>query len=153
PVPRVAHRTSPTNIGFSLLANLTARDSGFITLQQMLERVAATITTMEGLDRHRGHFYNWYDTQSLLPLAPRYVSTVDSGNLVAQLMPLNSALHALAHEPPFAPSWSAGIADVLGLVRESLPTGVSLGALDRFERHLQAEPLAPPVTPAALEGA
>ena len=67
PVARVAHRTSPTNIGFSLLANLTAHDSGFITLDQMLTRIADTVTTMEKLERHRGHFYNWYDTQSLLP--------------------------------------------------------------------------------------
>jgi cellobiose phosphorylase len=153
PVPRIAHRTSPTNIGFSLLANLTARDSGFITLRQMLERVAATITTMEQLERHRGHFYNWYDTESLLPLAPRYVSTVDSGNLVAQLMTLKSALLALAHEPPFAHGWSTGIADLLGLVRETLPAGLSLGALDRFERQLQSEPLAPAVTPSALQAA
>ncbi|MET0383857.1 MAG: cyclic beta 1-2 glucan synthetase, partial [Burkholderiaceae bacterium] len=102
PVARVAHRTSPTNIGFSLLANLTARDSGFITLDQMLTRIAATVTTMERLERHRGHFYNWYDTQSLLPLSPRYISTVDSGNLVAQLMTLRMALLALPEDPAFS---------------------------------------------------
>ena len=134
PVARVAHRTSPTNIGFSLLANLTARDSGFITLDQMLTRIAATVTTMEQLERHRGHFYNWYDTQSLLPLAPRYISTVDSGNLVAQLMTLRMALLALPSEAPFSPLWCFGLADLLGLVRESLPAGTHLPALERADK-------------------
>jgi cellobiose phosphorylase len=134
PVARVAHRTSPTNIGFSLLASLTARDSGFITLDQMLTRIAATVTTMEQLERHRGHFYNWYDTQSLRPLAPRYISTVDSGNLVAQLMTLRMALLALPSEAPFSPHWCLGIEDVMALVRESLPAGRHLPALDRADK-------------------
>jgi cellobiose phosphorylase len=134
PVARVAHRTSPTNIGFSLLANLTARDSGFITLDQALTRIAATVTTMEQLERHRGHFYNWYDTQSLVPLAPRYISTVDSGNLVAQLMTLRMALLALPDEAPFSPMWCAGVMDLLGLIRETLPTGTHLTALDRADK-------------------
>ncbi len=138
PVARIAHRTSPTNIGFSLLANLSARDSGFITLEQMLTRIAATVTTMEKLERHRGHFYNWYDTQSLLPLAPRYISTVDSGNLVAQLMTLRMALLALPAEAPFSPQWCIGIADVLALVRESLPSGVHLAAIDRADKKIEA---------------
>ena len=136
PVARVAHRTSPTNIGFSLLANLTARDSGFITLDQALTRIAATVTTMEQLERHRGHFYNWYDTQSLLPLAPRYISTVDSGNLVAQLMTLRMGLLALPNEAPFSPLWCLGVMDLLGLIRESLPAGTHLPALDRADKQV-----------------
>ena len=81
PVERIAHRTSPTNIGFTLLANLTAYDFGYITAKQMLERVTNTFNTMDLLAKHRGHFYNWYDTQTLQPLLPIYISTVDSGNL------------------------------------------------------------------------
>ena len=138
PVARVAHRTSPTNIGFSLLANLTARDFGFITLDQMLTRIAATVTTMEQLERHRGHFYNWYDTQSLLPLAPRYISTVDCGNLVGQLMTLRMALLALPSEAPFSPLWCLGVADLLALTRESLPAGTHLPALDRADKLVNA---------------
>ncbi|MFL6699512.1 MAG: GH36-type glycosyl hydrolase domain-containing protein [Vitreoscilla sp.] len=151
PVARVAHRTSPTNIGFSLLANLTARDSGFITLDQMLTRIAATVTTLEQLERHRGHFYNWYDTQSLLPLAPRYISTVDSGNLVAQLMTLRMALLALPSEAPFSALWCQGVADLLGLVRESLPAGTHLPVLDRADQLVNAACDQMPRTAAKLQ--
>ncbi len=151
PVARIAHRTSPTNIGFSLLANLTAHDSGFITLDQMLSRITSTVTTMEQLERHRGHFYNWYDTQSLRPLSPRYISTVDSGNLVAQLMTLKQALLALPGETPFSAHWCSGIVDLAGLVRESLPPNLTVAALDRFEKLAQLEGAAPPATAAGLK--
>ena len=150
PAARIAHRTSPTNIGFSLLANLTARDSGFITLEQMLTRIAATVTTLEQLERHRGHFFNWYDTQTLLPQAPRYISTVDSGNLVAQLMTLRMALLALPSETPFPAPWCEGINDLLGLVQESLPARTDLPALGRFENIAQALCAHPPTTAAVL---
>jgi cellobiose phosphorylase len=151
PVARVAHRTSPTNIGFSLLANLTARDLGYATLDQVLTRVAATVTTLERLERHRGHFYNWYDTQSLLPLAPRYISTVDSGNLVAQLMTLRMALLALPEEAPFSPNWCHGLADLVGLVRETLPAGASVALVDKLDRQLAALCVVPPTTAAGLK--
>ena len=81
PVAVVAHRTSPTNMGLALLANLAARDFGYLGLGRLLERTTNTLLTMQRMERHRGHFYNWYDTQTLQPLAPRYVSSVDSGNL------------------------------------------------------------------------
>ena len=92
PEPRVAHRTSPTNIGMGLLATLAAHDLGFIARDALAERIDATLTTMEGLERHEGHLLNWYDTQTLAALAPRYVSTVDSGNLVGALMALAAGL-------------------------------------------------------------
>ncbi len=88
PEPRVAHRTSPTNMGMGLLAMLAAHDLGFIATDALAERIDATLTTMEGLERHEGHLLNWYDTQSLDALPPRYVSTVDSGNLAGALMTL-----------------------------------------------------------------
>jgi len=103
PGPRVAARTSPTNIGMGLLATLTARDLGFIDADELATRVGATLTTLEGLEQHRGHLFNWYDTHSLAPLAPRYVSTVDSGNLVAALVTLGEALR----EPGDVPGTSA----------------------------------------------
>ena len=65
PVARVAHRTSPTNIGLSLLANLRAHDFGYLTDAELLARTTPTLRTMERMERHRGHFYNWYDTQTL----------------------------------------------------------------------------------------
>jgi cyclic beta-1,2-glucan synthetase len=94
PEPRVAHRTSPTNIGMGLLATLAAHDLGFIDTDVLARRIAATLTTIEGLERHEGHLLNWYDTESLAPLPPRYVSTVDSGNLAGALMTLAEGLRA-----------------------------------------------------------
>jgi cyclic beta-1,2-glucan synthetase len=92
PEPRVAHRTSPTNIGMGLLATLAAHDLGFITTDELASRIDATLTTMEGLERFEGHLLNWYDTESLAPLPPRYVSTVDSGNLAGALITLAEGL-------------------------------------------------------------
>ena len=88
PEPRVAHRTSPTNIGMGLLATLAAHDLGFITKEELAGKIGAALVTMEGLERHEGHLFNWYDTLNLAPLPPRYVSTVDSGNLAGALMAL-----------------------------------------------------------------
>ena len=88
----VAHRTSPTNIGMSLLANLAACDFGFLTTEQLLERTGNTMQTMELLERFHGHFLNWYDTHTLQPLYPKYVSTVDSGNLAGHLLTLRRGL-------------------------------------------------------------
>ncbi len=92
PERRVAHRTSPTNIGMGLLATLAAHDLGFIQTDELARRIDATLTTMEGLERFEGHLLNWYDTHSLSPLAPAYVSTVDSGNLAGALMTLAQGL-------------------------------------------------------------
>jgi cyclic beta-1,2-glucan synthetase len=96
---RIAHRTSPTNIGMGLLSTLAAHDLGFIQSGELVERIDATLTTMEGLERHEGHLFNWYDTVSLAPLPPRYISTVDSGNLAGALMAVSEGLRQLAREP------------------------------------------------------
>jgi cyclic beta-1,2-glucan synthetase len=102
PEPRVAHRTSPTNIGMGLLATLAAHDLGFIRTDELALRIDATLTTMEGLERFEGHLLNWYDTLSLAPLSPSYVSTVDSGNLAGALMALAEGLRQLSRQPPTA---------------------------------------------------
>jgi cyclic beta-1,2-glucan synthetase len=88
----VAHRTSPTNIGFLLTAALAARDFGFIDTPELVERLERTVGTVEKLDKWNGHLYNWYDTLSLGVLSPAYVSTVDSGNFVASLMTVKQGL-------------------------------------------------------------
>ena len=82
----IASRTSPTNIGLLLLSTLAARDFGFIGTLEAIERIELTCMTLERLQRYRGHFLNWYDTRSLEPLEPQYVSTVDSGNLAGHLI-------------------------------------------------------------------
>lgn len=82
----IAHRTSPTNIGLYMACVLSARDFGFIDTPGMVERLEHTVETIEKLEKWQGHLYNWYDTSTLAPLLPVYVSTVDSGNLAACLM-------------------------------------------------------------------
>ncbi len=109
PEARIAHRTSPTNIGMGLMATLAAHDLGLIPTDDLVERLDRCLTTMEGLERFEGHFLNWYDTQSLAPLSPRYVSTVDSGNLAGALLAVAEGLRQLCRlsksspEPASAP--------------------------------------------------
>ncbi len=111
PTAVVAHRTSPTNMGLALLANLSAYDFGFIAAGRLIERTAHTLGTMQGLERYQGHFYNWYDTGSLKPLPPLYVSSVDSGNLASHLLTLRAGLLALCEAPILGPRWLADLAD------------------------------------------
>ena len=92
PVWRVAHRTSPTNIGLYLLCIVSAADFGFIDEDGMLLRLDRTIRTVEKLEKWRGNLLNWYDTRTLRPLSPRYISTVDSGNLACCLVAARQAV-------------------------------------------------------------
>jgi len=92
----VAARTSPTNVGMGLLSTLAAHDLDLISTEQLLERLEATLSTVESLERHQGHLLNWYDTRTLAPLQPRYVSTVDSGNLACSLVALAQGCRELA---------------------------------------------------------
>ena len=88
----VAERTSPTNIGLAMVASLCALDLGLASRERVLGLIAGMLSTCESLPKWRGHLYNWYDTRTLAPLEPRYVSTVDSGNLAASLTALASGL-------------------------------------------------------------
>ncbi|MGM0875246.1 MAG: GH36-type glycosyl hydrolase domain-containing protein [Bacillota bacterium] len=88
----VAHRTSPTNIGLYLTCALAARDFAFIDTPELILRLERTLETLEQMEKWEGHLYNWYDTETLNPLLPRYVSTVDSGNLVACLITVKEGL-------------------------------------------------------------
>jgi len=119
PAAMVGHRTSPTNMGLALLANLSAYDFGYISAGQLIERTTNALHTMEALERHRGHFYNWYDTQSLKPLQPTYVSTVDSGNLAGHLLTLRPGLLALPDQKILGVRWLDGLSDTLGLFMDA----------------------------------
>jgi cyclic beta-1,2-glucan synthetase len=121
PAPVIAHRTSPTNIGMSLLANLAAYDFGFVPVGGLIERTANTFATLERLPRHRGHFLNWYDTRTLQPLLPRYVSSVDSGNLAGHLLTLRGGLDELADQPVVSPRVFEGLLDTVELLERSVP--------------------------------
>lgn len=92
PANGLARRTSPTNIGLMLASTIAARDFGYITTSVMLKRIGHTLNTLKSLPRWNGHFYNWYDTVTLEPLQPVYISTVDSGNLVAYLLTVKQSL-------------------------------------------------------------
>ncbi|MCD9029379.1 cyclic beta 1-2 glucan synthetase [Luteimonas sp. BDR2-5] len=112
----VARRTSPTNIGLSLLANLAAWDFGYLQADALADRTRRVFATLDLLPRHRGHFYNWYDTETLAPLPPHYVSTVDSGNLAGHLLTLRQGLLTMIDAPVLAPRTFAGLADTLGVL-------------------------------------
>ena len=147
--PTVAHRTSPTNMGLALLANLSAYDFGYIPAGQLLERTTRALETMAGLARHRGHFYNWYDTRSLQPLRPGYVSTVDSGNLAGHLLTLRPGLIGLLDRPILESSWLDGLRDTLWVLEEGA-RDLPPAAMTRFREDLEAARSAPPDTlPAA----
>ncbi len=94
----VAHRTSPTNVGLYLLSTASARAFGWIGRVEMVERLESSLATLDNLERHRGHFLNWTDTVSGVALRPRYVSTVDSGNLCVHLLAVAQACLELARE-------------------------------------------------------
>ncbi|HEY3351258.1 MAG TPA: glucoamylase family protein [Thermoanaerobaculia bacterium] len=132
PERRVAHRTSPTNIGMALLSLLAARDLGFLSLGPMLERVERMLGTMEGLERHEGHLLNWYDTRTLAPLPPRYVSTVDSGNLAGALVALAEGCRRLARVNPDLASRLGDVAGRAGAFAD----GMRFGFLLHPERQL-----------------
>ncbi|MEO8634582.1 MAG: glucoamylase family protein [Gemmatimonadales bacterium] len=120
PVPTIAHRTSPTNIGMGLLSTLAAHDLGFLRTSELLRRLEATLDTLERLERHEGHLLNWYDTRTLTPLLPRYVSTVDSGNLAGALIALAAGLRRLGKEPQTVSQRCAGLLDTAELTRQAL---------------------------------
>ncbi|WP_374710494.1 GH36-type glycosyl hydrolase domain-containing protein [Massilia pseudoviolaceinigra] len=141
PVKVVAHRTSPTNIGMALLANLTAWDFGFITTGRLLKRTRDTLNTMARMERHQGHFYNWYDTLTLNPLHPMYISAVDSGNLAGHLLTLAPGLTQLADQPIVGKQTLDGIAITLNVVQEhALDAGPAVkAAIDAMRSHLSAD--------------
>lgn len=118
PARVVARRTSPTNIGLSLLANLGAYDFGYLQAGGVLERTQRVFATLEKLPRHRGHFHNWYDTETLQSLPPTYISTVDSGNLAGHLLTLRQGLLALVDAPVLAAASFAGLADTLAVLEQ-----------------------------------
>ena len=141
PPQGAAHRTSPTNIGLALTANLAAYDFGYISAVDAIERVSATLGSMERLARFRGHLYNWYDTRTLEPLRPMYVSTVDSGNLAGHLLTLAAGLGELGGHATFRPQIFAGLTDTLDVLAEAAP-GVAqvLAEAQRLKAQLRSAP-------------
>ncbi len=100
PVRAVAKRTSPTNIGLMLVSFLAARDLGFITTQEMYMRLEMSLETVVRLEKFKGNLLNWYSTTDCVPLEPRYVSTVDSGNFLCCLTALKEGVAEYIGECP-----------------------------------------------------
>ncbi len=122
PAATLASRTSPTNIGMALLATLTACDFGYIGVGECLRLTENTLTSLAKLERYHGHFYNWYDTRTLEPLRPKYISSVDSGNLLGSLLTLQAGLAELKDQPVLSGNTFEGLQDTLRVLAEHLPT-------------------------------
>ncbi|NNN19470.1 MAG: cyclic beta 1-2 glucan synthetase, partial [Acidimicrobiaceae bacterium] len=135
PSPAIARRTSPTNIGMSLLAHLAAYDFGYISAEEFLLRSQNILSAMEKLERYRGHFYNWYDTRTLEPLRPQYVSTVDSGNLAGSLLTFQAGLAELKNQPVLSLTAFQGLHDTLRVLSELVPVSVAPDLSDKI-KHL-----------------
>lgn len=137
----VASRTSPTNIGMALVADLAAYDFGYCSAARLLARTQQTFDTLFRLERYRGHFFNWYDTRSLAPLHPRYVSMVDSGNLAANLLVLGSGCAELSEARVLPPRMFGGLRDTLRVLLDVARGGqralVGADVLRRIERQIE----------------
>ncbi len=137
PIAKIAHRTSPTNMGLALLANLSAWDFGYISGGQLISRTANAFRAMETMERYKGHFYNWYDTQTLKPLLPVYISTVDSGNLAAYLLVLRVGLTELPDEKVFGRKVFDGLNDTLKILLDEAGENTP-ARLTRVQEDLQS---------------
>ena len=135
PHSEIAHRTSPTNVGMMFLSALAAWDLGFVSLFDFSARVRHCLESLGRLERYQGHFFNWYDTRLLSALEPRYVSTVDSGNLAVCLIALKEGCAGTTLETPLRAALWDGLSDTLELLKESIEKisdGGATGALGRF---------------------
>ena len=145
----IAHRTSPTNIGLQLLSTLAACDFGYLSYAGALDRLEPTFDTLLRMQRYRGHFYNWYDTRTLAPLVPAYISTVDSGNLAGYLLTLRSGLASFADTAPLVDgSVLEGVEDAINLFEsevDALNRGRATSGLKRelgsLRTHLARRPV------------
>jgi cyclic beta-1,2-glucan synthetase len=124
----VAWRTSPTNIGLWLTSGLAAYDFGWLTAAKLCQRFTATLATVELMERLDGHLLNWYDIKTLAPLNPRYVSSVDSGNLLASLWTLDRAIDEILNKPLLDQSCLSGLMTTLSILTEKAEDDLYLSA-------------------------
>jgi len=129
PLGSIAHRTSPTNIGLMLASTLGAYESGYIDLPVLSMRLRNSFDTLKRLERYRGHFLNWYDTRSLTPLLPRYVSTVDSGNLALSLLAVKTGCAAACVAPIMQWQRWQGLLDTIDVL-DGIAMGLEEGSVE-----------------------
>jgi cyclic beta-1,2-glucan synthetase len=132
----VAHRTSPTNVGLMLVSTLAAYDFGYVGIWELAQRLQNSLQSLAKLEMYAGHFLNWYDTRSREPLPPRYVSTVDSGNLACCLVTLRQG--CLGIEQTLLPRWQRwqGVLDTLDMLDASLPGNALQTELRQFRQRI-----------------
>jgi cyclic beta-1,2-glucan synthetase len=155
PDPVVAHRSSPTNFGLYLLSAIAARDFGWSGMRELCQRLELTLESMQKLPRFRGHFYNWYETKEFRTLDPKYISSVDSGNLAGHLIVLSQSCAELKHSPLLTTTTIDGMTDTLTLLKKaaelisedhrsvSVPLAHLLESISRFQERLALFPKSP----------
>src|ERR1017187_8008015 len=134
---KVAASVSPTNAGLLLNARQVANELGYITVPELVELTQKTLGTIARLSKYRGHLMNWYETRTLEPKPPFFVSSVDSGNLVASLWTLHQGWLDVMRRPLASRTLAEGVLDHLRVLVElrSLPKRV----LSRCEAEFQNE--------------
>jgi len=116
--PAIAARISPTNLGLLLNARQVACEFGYLTLPEFAEQTLRTLASVAGLKKYRGHLFNWYDTRTLQPLAPWFVSSVDSGNLMASLWTLQQGCREALRKPLLQSSVLEGFMDCVRVLED-----------------------------------
>ncbi|MBU6141522.1 hypothetical protein KGO95_00195 [Patescibacteria group bacterium] len=129
---------SPTNLGMYLLGMSCGRELGFLSLEEYRDRIERAFTSLEKLELYRGHFFNWYELKELTPLAPKYVSSVDSANLALSLLSVHAALKSSTAAPVIDTETFEGFRAQLMVLRDGCDTALA-GPLDRNERPLIEE--------------
>jgi len=142
--PLVAHRVSPTNLGLLLNARLAAHDLGYVTTQEFIRDTERTFETIDKMPKCQGHLYNWYENHSLEPVAPRFLSTVDNGNLVASLWTLKQGCLEMIQKPLLGPALWAGLRDAAAKLAEvaAQSSGGSRLAQEAFDLRQVVEAIA-----------
>ncbi len=129
--PSIAARISPTNIGFLLNCRQAACEFGYLTLPEFAEQTLKTLATIAQLRRFHGHLLNWYDTRTLEPLAPFFISSVDNGNFVASLWTLEQGALQQLRQPLLRPALLDGVLDFLREIGQT--GGFSVNQIARLQ--------------------
>src|SRR5580658_3149483 len=142
--PLTAHRVSPTNLGLLATSYLAALDFGYLNIEEFSLGLGRVFDTVERMRRYRGHLFNWYDTRTLQPEAPYFVSSVDSGNLGASLCTVRQGALRLLKQPVIGMGLLDGLRDHVLRLREELPYTARSGSLMRpvasLLRQLESRP-------------
>jgi len=128
----IAHRTSPTNIGLLLLSTLSARDLGYLSTTDLIDRLSKTVKTVEKLNKWKGHLYNWYETATMEVLRPFYISTVDSGNFIGCLMALKQGLLEYMEKPIVDMGMAEGLLDTVEIANGELENKLDIVNLRNY---------------------